>query len=256
MISEKDIVFITSGGRTGTTFFGEKLSAMVEDCFSVHEPDLKYGWRDQRTWRNVKSFGLWHMIIGRAIGRTGGMATALRYLTGRISHEESVRRIRASRVRYFGKQRQPLIVEANYQLSPILPVLRSAFPNAKIIAITRDEDSWVRSWLKKGTRHTSRDPVNPAKRLTAVTLRDGEYAALWPEMSAEERLRWEWRFLDERMRVFAQQDRLTKLYSYEDLFLSDGAAMRDLLAFSTTHGERQYSYHFEPEMLAERINAA
>ncbi len=256
MHKEKDLVFITSGGRTGTTFFGEKLSGMIDDCFSVHEPDLKYGWRDRRTWQNIYTFGVWHMLIGRALGRTGALPTALRYHTGALSHDDAVSRIHVSRAGYHMKKKETLIVEANPQWGPILPLLRGAFPKAKIVAITRDQDTWVRSWLKRGTRHTPRDPVSPAKRLTAVTLRDPKYAVKWPTMTADERLRWEWRFVNEQMKNFAREDSLTKLYSYEELFLSDGAAMQDLLGFVTTHDGRRYEHHFDPSMLSERINAA
>ncbi len=256
MVASKDLVFITSGGRTGTTFFGEKLSDIVEDCFSVHEPDLKYGWGDKRTWKNIKRFGVWYMVVGRALGLTGSMPTALRYLTDKITFQEAVLRVRTERAKYFENQKQQLIVEANLQLNAILPVLRGAFPNAKIVVISRDQETWVQSWMRLNNRHSENDPVNPLKRLTAVTLNDNEFAAKWPSMTTEEKLQWEWRFVDGKMQEFSKTDPLTKSFRYEDLFNPDGIAIREMLEFITTHGSRRYHYEFDPMMIKNRINAS
>lgn len=256
MSKHKDLVFIISGGRTGTTFFGQRLSLIIDDCFSVHEPDLKYGWDDRRTWKNIGEFGIWHMVVGRALGLTGAMPTALQYLSGQITHDEAVQRVRAGRVRYHQSIEEPLIVEANPQWSSIPSVLRSAFPQAKIVIITREQQSWVQSWLRKGDRHSAGDRVSPAKRLTPVTLSEADYLEKWPSMTPKEKLHWEWNFLDVKMRSFASIDPLTKLFSYEELFLADGAAMQDLLAFAATHESRTYDYQFEPALLTERVNAA
>ena len=37
---KKDLVFIASGGRTGTNFFGETLQSIIDNCWSEHEPDV------------------------------------------------------------------------------------------------------------------------------------------------------------------------------------------------------------------------
>ncbi len=40
--NKRPCIFITSAGRTGTQFLGYKMSHMIEDCTSIHEPDLLY----------------------------------------------------------------------------------------------------------------------------------------------------------------------------------------------------------------------
>lgn len=252
---EKDLVFIVSPGRTGTTFLGQILSQIIDDCHSTHEPDVKYGFLEKRTWRNIRTFGLWQMVFGRVLGKTGAMATA-RHLHSRvISQAEAVSRIRQSRTSFHRQIKQSLIVEANYQWTPLLPELRGAFPDAKIICITRNRDTWVESWLKKGTRHNKRDPVSPRKRLTPLSITSPD-AEKWRSMSTEEKLQWEWHFLNKHLNNFFESDPLSALFRYEDLFFDGGVSMRALLDFTVNHDQRCHRYHFDENILSNRINSS
>ena len=53
---ETPAIFITSMGRTGTQFLGYKMSQMIDDCTSVHEPDVL--WLDRPNEWQVE-FGAW-----------------------------------------------------------------------------------------------------------------------------------------------------------------------------------------------------
>ena len=100
VFDEKSFVFITSGGRTGTKFFGDLLSDIIQDSFSVHEPDvfsgLKYKSIDQ-----LKQFGFKHLILGKFTGETGIRNLSQNYLSKRISLKELEAAIVQHREKYY-----------------------------------------------------------------------------------------------------------------------------------------------------------
>ena len=199
----KDLVFIASGGRTDTMFLGRQLGEIIPDAYSVHEPDIFHGLIDRRTWKNVRRFGLYHILIGRILKRTGARILGRAYALGELSHEQAVAKIRKSRAKYFAGLSAPLIIESNGQWTHLLPPLRNAFPEAKIICISRREEAWVRSWVNRGNRYTGHDKAG-GSRLTPVELGEMD-GATWDAMSSEERIRWEWRYTDDLLRNFAKK---------------------------------------------------
>ena len=74
--------FIVSGGRTGTQFLGDLLSEAIEDSYSEHEPDIIHGF-DEGSLERLRRFGLWHMVVGRALGQSGVRVLGTRYLVGK-----------------------------------------------------------------------------------------------------------------------------------------------------------------------------
>lgn len=80
----KDLVFIASGGRTGTQFFGDMLKTVIDDCWSEHEPDMLLG-LNWRTYDQIRRFGFWHMVPGRLLGMTGVRSLGHKLLTGELS---------------------------------------------------------------------------------------------------------------------------------------------------------------------------
>jgi len=90
---KQDLVFIASGGRTGTTFLGEQLRSAINDCWSEHEPDvLSLNW--SKATVRIARFGLWHMVLGRVFGVAGLRPLGHRYLSGGISQEQCVQAIK------------------------------------------------------------------------------------------------------------------------------------------------------------------
>lgn len=71
MLKNKYFSFIISAGRTGTRFMGKKLSEMIDRCFSVHEPDFFTPGSEYNTIKKIETFGLYHLILGKIIGKTG-----------------------------------------------------------------------------------------------------------------------------------------------------------------------------------------
>jgi hypothetical protein len=250
----KDLVFIVSPGRTGTMFFARNLPLMIDGAFAAHEPDVFHGFGDAELSRKIHDFGLYHMVLGRALGKTGTRTLATAYRRGLIDHQEAVRKVRESRERYFSRMEKQLIIEANMQWPLLLPVLRDAFPKAKIICITREKNNWIKSFQRHGGRYDKSDRVRHS-RINPVMLGETS-AADWDAMSQEEKLAWEWSLLTNTLEQFAATDPNSRLYTYENLFLSDDSSVRDLIAFAADHGDRKYQISFDPEFMRKRVNAS
>lgn len=261
---DKDIVFIVSGGRTGTAFFGAALGEAVEDCFSVHEPDLlvdplKFGFR--KILQQLRTFGVSHMILDRLRGESGVRNLAQQYLSGAYDQRMDVlvKKIHQHRDRYFAHIEQSLIVESNYQWFGLLPGLRRAYPKAKVVGVIRDPREWVRSAINFGGRRDDRDMVERTgqQRITPAMIGDHEWEEHWGALSTFEKLCWDWKTIYGLIDDFAQCDDACRLYRYEDVFdLDDADTLKDLLRFIATHPDRTYDCNLSAPTLSQRRNAS
>ncbi|MEM9047953.1 MAG: hypothetical protein AAGC92_04475 [Pseudomonadota bacterium] len=120
-MSAPRLVLNASGGRTGTQFFGDMLGRIVADCYSEHEPDMIAGF-SRLSLARVRRFGRWHMVLGRALGRTGVRSLGQALLEGRIEPQICVERLRSGRVRLHA--------------------------GARLAGVIRDPRSWIASWLR------------------------------------------------------------------------------------------------------------
>ena len=110
----RHLVFIASGGRTGTKFLGDLLSDVIEDCWSEHEADMFDGF-NALTMQRIRTFGLWHMVVGRGLGQTGLRGIGTRYLSGEQSLASCAEQIRNERKAYHRGLTQGLIVESYWR---------------------------------------------------------------------------------------------------------------------------------------------
>ena len=255
----KNVVIIVSGGRTGTRFFGDLLSEMVADSFSVHEPDLFDG-LTARTWQRLKTFGLYHMVIGRLLGRTGIRNLSQRYLSGALDLDTLARSVRRHRSRYYASLNPSLIIESNYQWYGILPTVPLVFPSYKVVAIVRDPRTWAASNMNYGTHHGPKDLVAKFgfRRLDPRMMGDSEFVDKWTSMSAFEKLCWDWKTVYGLITEFVDKDSNSRMYRYEDLFpgLSSGEQVHDMLDFLVDFPERKYSYSLDRSVLQKPVHAA
>ena len=256
----KDLVFIVSGGRTGTKFFGQQLSAIFPDAFSVHEPDLLDTGNIRRSFRAIREFGLWHMVFGRLLGQTGIRALSTRKICDPAAEKAEIQRsIRRQRSSYFERQKEPLIVESYYQWFGLLDDIREVYPNAKIAGIVRDPRSWVRSWMDYGGHHDLTDVAAKIGigRISPNTAIDPQFADQSSEWSLFERLCWDWRLVNFRIAEFADRDPHAKLFRFEDIFgLESDTGMSDFLEFVADHGEHLYQYSQPKDFAFRQINAS
>ena len=87
---------------------------MVEDSYSVHEPDLFEG-LTRWPWQRLKAFGSYRMVIAHLLGRTGIGNLSQEYLSGRLNLNTLARDIRRHRFGYYNALAPSLIIESYYQ---------------------------------------------------------------------------------------------------------------------------------------------
>jgi len=256
---DKDLVFIVSGGRTGTFFFGQMLSEVIPDAYSVHEPDIFPN--DARLLvSRISTFGIWHMVLARLLGRTGIRNLVFKRITGNYkSATQFEDAIRSQRQTYYSNIESDLIIESNAQWYGLLPYIRTSFPTAKVIGIIRDPRDWVPSWLSHGGRHDRRDYIKyfAQRRPDPHLVGDYESAKKWNSMDAFERLCWDWWFINREIDNFVVNDELSRMYRFEDLFLSDSnESLEDMLSFATEHPRRAYPFKLDPALRTQRLNSS
>lgn len=234
----KDFVFIASGGRTGTTFFGERLDEVIADCHSEHEPDvLARNW--EKAKKRTKRFGLWHMIFGRLLGISGLRVLGHRYITGNIPAEECTRRLREQRAKYHADIAEPLVVESSWRYWMLWPLLEKAYPGNRLICITRDPRDWVESWRRhQPSRHTKGfTGWFPQGPLTPAQIGDEEWADRWDDLGPFGRIAWDWRIIHRELKSAAEAVENSRLFRFEDLFGVDPKYTRELIEYAAFDGK-------------------
>ena len=254
----KDLVFIVSGGRTGTTLFGDYFSNFVDDCFSVHEPDLIVANDALKTLRNIRLFGIWHVVIGRLLNKTGSRIIGQKLIQEKISEEIAKEYILKSRTSYFSSIKESLIIESNAQWWPFVKQICEIWPRSKVIIIVRDPRSWVRSWMNKSGRYTKNDIVAmlPPGRLTPRKVREEKWISSWKDFTTFEKLSWEWSFIYNYMDSSLDHEGNKKMFRFEDIFCRESGAFDDLIEYATTHGRRVYPSHDLSDFKATISNAS
>lgn len=238
---QKDLVFIASGGRTGTTFFGENLKSVIEDCWSEHEPDILYGAK-LITREQLDNFGLWHMVLGRLTGQAGLRVLGHRRLIGQVDTDTFRSRILRSRRQYHENRKEPMIVESHAQWWYLAGDLPHIWPDSKLIGVIRDPRTWVRSWLNHGRRYAENDRVKliPPGRLTPEQLGQDDYASRWSDWGAFEKLAWEWTIIYGNLQRGIFENPNGRMWRFEDLFGGDTRHVTELVEFAATHGDKTY----------------
>lgn len=254
----KDLVFIVSGGRTGTRTLGDHISSAIPDAHSEHEPDL-LDLRDPRSLGKTITFGPWGMFVGKLLGKTGIRTIGTLRTNEEISSDQSIIRLQQSRQSYHDSIDEHLVIEANYQWHLAVEEIRKIWPHAKIAIIIRDPRTWIRSWLNHGARWTWLDVARwaPPGRPTPMSVGDKECASIWKTLDRFGRLAWEWRFVYSKLDAFAMNESNARIFRFEALFdPSDPIAMERLLEFCADHERRSYRVNFPEGFLCNRENAS
>lgn len=238
----KDFVFVTSGGRTGTKFFGHMLGTVIADCHSMHDPDLI----DLREWResliSLRRFGLWQTFFGKLLGQTGLRVLGQRRLEGMLSDAECLRRLRKARDAYHAAVTESLVVESYGRWWMFGDLIPKAWPGAKIIGIVRDPRDWIESFRRYQPRRHRRGYLGwfPLGALTPRAIGDLDWADRWGELDQFGRLAWDWRTVYGQLERAVDNAPNAQMFRFEDLFGPDDRHVRELVAFAADHGERQY----------------
>lgn len=219
------IVIVLSTGRTGTTALARYLSEGCTGVVALHEPKPSRGLR---------------IASGR-------------HLAGRLSAVAMTELLSRKRKKIVAGIDQRVYVESNPFLFGFLDVLGDVFPQPKIIHVTRDPRTMIRSALNFGSQRGLKWLVTAAVPFWLIKpdLLEANPERRWREMSAVERIAWYWKVVN------AHLDRGAELYGddycrvrYEDVFTPDGAGLKDLIAWM---GLEERPCVLE-SLLAERVN--
>jgi len=237
----RHLVFIASGGRTGTKFLGDLLSDVIEDCWSEHEADMFDGF-NALTMQRIRTFGLWHMVVGRGLGQTGLRGIGTRYLAGEQSLASCAEQIRNERKAYHRGLTKGLIVESYWRWWMFAGDVPAIFPGARTIGVVRDPRRWIASWLShersRGKQHwTYRLPPGP---FTPERIGDAVWASRWDALSPVGRLAWEWRTINQRIADGAARDPELRIFRFEDIFAQASPAMAELVSFASDFPDHAY----------------
>lgn len=255
---QKDLVFVVSGGRTGTQFLGDRLSSAIQESFSIHDPDILSIYI-KRILGRLRTFGFYNMTMGKAIGQTGIRSIGARLIAGRITRDTAITRLKRLRESYHESIHEPLVIESNSQWLYVCDELAEIWPHARVIIVVRDPRTWIRSWLNKGIRWRAYDPVRilPPGRLTPKEVGDTKWVAQWRNFDTLGRLAWEWRFVYTRLLAHSEINPHARIFRFEDLFCSDAdTAMWELVAFAANHPGREYQHELPRDFTSNVHNAS
>ncbi|MDC7225750.1 MAG: sulfotransferase [Spirochaetales bacterium] len=260
-VSRKHCIFLSSTGRTGTKFFGETMSRMIEDCVSVHEPDTTRVSMPGDWIRKMAKFGVPKMLWGqyRECYSFGKLSTTRhRGITG----DDKVRQyIIDNRLDYIEGFRKGLYIESNHIVYGVLDQIVELFPNSKIIWVMRDPRTWVRSAINSNAYHLYSmwdwDSINLSVR--AFNFPDDPSAGRWRKMSKFEKYCWYYTNINNRAFELMEKCPNVRIFRYEDLFNKDKREQyfTQMLDYATGFDDGfKRDYTFKPELLDIKIHAA
>jgi hypothetical protein len=257
VFEEKYFVFVTSAGRTGTKYFGNLLGQMIAESFSVHEPDVIMDFKI-KSMRQVRQFGLYQLVFGKLMGKTGIRNLSQRYLSKKIDLERLKTAIIDHRRKYYDSIQQELIIESYSGWYGVIPGIQSLYKNYKVVVIIRDPRDWVTSNMNWGTMYGKRDWVSKLKlgRLSPELIGDDEYETRWQAFSRFQKLCWAWKTIYETTIRGAGTNPNVGFFKFEDLFKSKNryTRLRDLLAYITQFADKTFEFNIPEGILENRIH--
>ncbi|MCF8023722.1 MAG: hypothetical protein K9L17_13680 [Clostridiales bacterium] len=196
--------FIVSTGLTGTHFFGNALNTFSA-ITSYQEPSPDMGKEGSRyiRWKN-NTF------------RNGRLRNYFPF------YHYYYLKFKWTRKRLMPSSDSKIYVEANCCLTRIIEIVKTAFPEAKIIQVVRDPRTYIRSAIDRGwfLDNALLDDLNP--------YYTGEMErSEWFQMTPFERASWSWRRQNEM--ILSHEPEL--ILKFKDIFKNDHTGFKCLLRF-------------------------
>jgi len=199
----KIALFILSTGRTGTTALAEYMGELGGRVTSVHEP------KPSRVLRIASN----------------------RYLCGRMSRTELIRRYHVCRKNLFRRIETPVYIESNPFLHGFIEVLGELLPSPKVLHIVRDPRTYVPSYINYGGLSGLKGLAVRFLPFWMIKpdLLEPQSGLRWNAMSDIERFAWRWDrvngILDKGAAIYGDQYRRVR---FEDIFADPAAAITDI----------------------------
>jgi len=251
MIMEKQIVFISSTGRTGTQFLADSLSQMIPQCRSVHEPGTLWLSKPRLFWENLKAFGLYHMTLGQLDPKKSMYALSNLRAKGKISDEKAMEYMKGMRHSLMKSENEKIYIESSGHLFGVFDLLPKVFPGAKLIYIIRDPRNWVASALRT-VEYILYGPLDWGLSVTAEDVPDNPYGDKWKDMSKFERYCWWYSYLNRFVLEKCKDNPDIRIYRFEDLFGKENRDdyFQNLLEYTVEgNQELENSIQYKPQLL-------
>lgn len=257
ILKDKCFVFIISAGRTGTKFFGDQLSHMIGDAFSVHEPDVLMDFK-LKSLSQLRLFGWYNLIFGKLTGKSGIRNLSQNYLAGKLSLLGLKAAVIDHREKFYRDISQDLIIESYSGWYGAIPAIQSLYKNYKIVVIARDPRTWVVSNMNWGTMYGKRDWVSRLKlgRLNPAMINDEYYRDRWRYFTRFQKLCWAWSTIYAILLKETADDPNAVIVKFEDLFRSEQKYehLEKLLAFISRYPGRQFDFRLAENILDKVAN--
>jgi hypothetical protein len=221
---EKPFILITSLGRTGTLFFTELFAHILQDCTSLHEPDI-FGFKDPgskivRFGRQVRTAGIWRMLILKALGKWTLVKLSDARLAGRLDRRRAAVELDRQRRDFVKSLPGSVYVESNLGYYGLLDVLPEVYKDHRAVYIVRDGREWVRSHMSWGEAYGKKG----IRRLlghrwpAASELAGDKFAERWGDFSRFEKLCWAWSRLNGFALDLLEKNPQGMVFRFESLF--------------------------------------
>jgi hypothetical protein len=258
IFEDKYFVFLTSAGRTGTKFFGDLLGDMIDGAFSVHEPDVLMDFK-LKSLRQLQLFGLYNLVLGKLLNKTGIRNLSQNYISGKISLDELKAAIVDHRERYYHSIDKDLIIESYSGWYGSIPGIQNLYQNYKIVVVVRDPRDWVVSNMNWGTMYGKRDWISKLRlgRLHPAMIGDSEFEDKWQQFSRFQKLCWAWKSIYEILLNSAERDQNVTIIKFEELFKSENKYdhLKQLLTYITHFSDKKFYFNIPENVLRRKTNA-
>lgn len=258
---DKPVGLVVSGGRTGTSFFAEKLPILIPGSIGFHEPETIHKGRVMSDAAFVlREFGFYHGVIGKLRNTRGVRSLSHKAITGQFSRSQLIEHFDYQRREFYEGKAANLVIEANYGFYGVLDILPNIFANYRVAAVIRDPATWIDSYLKRNTAQYGRNDwiSRLGLRITPADIGDNATAELWPNLAVAEKLAWFWNLLYGCIEAASDTDKDIRIFRFEDLFLSSNREeyIRQLATFMAGASALSPITTFPPDLFGKRINAS
>ncbi|MGH1337111.1 MAG: hypothetical protein ACRBFS_13385 [Aureispira sp.] len=223
-----DATFMVSTGRTGTQFFESFFEEIDAHTLAVHEPrpDL--------------------FDLGIEKHRAG---------KGTETVTQAILEARDPFLRSYCHARIKRYIESNPFLSFLLPEVKTAFPKARFVIITRKASSYMKSALNKSPLDDGAfyfyDKNDKRQRIRATDFEQDAQKEAWDTFDRQQKIAWYWNKCNTILMDFvAANPNQTLHLKFEDLFSKEATVRQQtierLLAFM--------KIELTPAQLQERLD--
>lgn len=239
---EKQSVFITSLGRTGTKFFQKMLSAINPQYTVLHEPDyINYGQYSEMGERltqlkkQISTIGIDNLLFWNLILKSSMVELSDLRLKGKLSMDSAKDGILKRREHFITNQPGEIYIESSSAYYGLIDVLGSAFSDHRVLFIARNGKNWVQSKMNFGNMYQKgllRSMVSHTWP-RSIDIQDDPYQTSWDSMSRFDKICWSWRTLNDYAINTIGKNPDAKLVRFEDIFVDSNRKhyIQDLLEF-------------------------